>query len=190
MGTRRWRLSWTPPDVQPEGTEADLLFPLCETKKKICFSQSFYSFLLITKVMLVCNNWLNISLLIERVIDRKIITPCFDNYFWELSKLKKSTIRSNLFDWQAAQHKSYRLDFIAGRFCSAYTFPSVCECQRSIDELSTMLNGTVLAAQTARPNLRVRDKCHAPRWAGKRTSHQRRRDSRGRHKAGRWRVSN
>ncbi len=34
----------------------------------------------------------------------------------------------------------------------------VCVCQWSIDELSTMLNGTVLAAETAGPNLRVRDK--------------------------------
>lgn len=30
-------------------------------------------------------------------------------------------------------------------------------CQCSIDELSTMLNGAVLAAETAGPNLRVRD---------------------------------
>ena len=47
-------------------------------------------------------------------------------------------------------------------------------CQRSIDELSTMLNGTVLAAETAGPNLRVRDKRPSQLWAGERTSHQRR----------------
>lgn len=55
----------------------------------------------------------------------------------------------------------------------------VCVCQRSIDELSTMLNGTVLAAETAGPNLRVRDKRPSQLWAGERTSHQRRGDSTG-----------
>ena len=49
----------------------------------------------------------------------------------------------------------------------------LCVCQQSIDELSTMLNGAVLAAETAGPNLRVRDKRPAQLRAAERTSHQR-----------------
>lgn len=54
-----------------------------------------------------------------------------------------------------------------------------------------MLNGTVLAAETAGPNLRVRDKRPSQLWAGERTSHQRRwrqhRKTRSLRRRWRWR---
>ncbi|CAB1414499.1 unnamed protein product [Pleuronectes platessa] len=53
--------------------------------------------------------------------------------------------------------------------CNEATEPG----SQSIDELSTMLNGAVLAAETAGPNLRVRDKRPSQLRAAERTSHQR-----------------
>ncbi len=114
-------------------------------------------------------------------------------------KIADATVQPILFDWQVIwkqremQHR--QINILRWTFFAVciwvYAFPSVCVCvyvcpcvwvcvcQQSIDELSTMLNGTVLAAETAGPNLRVRDKRPSQLWAGERTSHQRRGDSTG-----------